>query len=174
MENLIEKFCVSQQLERMEKTASSLRIGTFFLYLLFGFLHEIVHHVSFKIESNIKYVPFTLKLFMQMCFGKYYPVISIEDSDENSNIDEIIFEPIFSKHSGWIFSLAFAIILSRFYGWRSSLPAFVVAFEAVSSDLFGIGIPSSMTSNSVLFCGNFGVILLNDDFSKKNLLDVRI
>ena len=158
----------------MEKTYFPLRIRTFFLYLLFGFLHEIVHHVSFMIESSKTYVPINLKLFMQMCFGKYYPILSMEASDENSNLDEIIFEPIFSKHSGWIFSLAFAIILSRFHGGRLALPAFVVAFEAVSSDLFGIGIPSSMTSNSVLFCGNFGVILLNDDFSKKILFDVRI
>lgn len=71
------------------------------------------------------------------------------------------------RHVGWIFSVSLAFVSWRVFG-RSSfvLAAFATAIEAIWSDLLllpVLGVLSLPTDCPYsLFCGNFGIILLND------------
>ena len=63
----------------------------------------------------------------------------------------------------------------------ATIAAVVTALEAVSTDLLGLGVPSSLgavassssSSSVTLLCGNFGVILINAAWAgKKEALDI--
>jgi hypothetical protein len=82
------------------------------------------------------------------------------------------------RHIGWFFSVLLAFGVAR-----TAIPtskevrfaSFVTALEALSTDLFSLNVPPILTKinssgsiSSILFCGNFGIILLHQAWLSDN------
>ena len=91
------------------------------------------------------------------------------------------------RHAGWILSLLMAILLFLLQQYQSSvrrstsikssassipyMAAAIVALEAISTDLFQLGVVNNLTT-SVFFCGNFGAILLHQNWNDSDTVFV--
>jgi hypothetical protein len=135
----------------------------------------------------------TLQAFLRAVLGRYcvlsHPTLD-QEQDESMRLVLNI-----ARHTGWIFSVLLALGMhamnlrsrrgphqpkkqpsesqSTFLMMISSITmetfvAYVVALEAISTDLFGLvpmsGLMKSAGATSIFFCGNFGIILLNSNW----------
>ena len=141
----------------------SLRVGGY--YLLFGALHELAHVVTYEclggggILERIGKVSDIISIGVGIVFGRCYSVDTTAASEISIQI---------TRHSGWLFSLCLAIALQlvqrnekKSSDNRTVSPAtiaHVVCLEALVTDLLG-WIPQR---HGAFFCGNFGLILLNN------------
>jgi hypothetical protein len=166
-------------------------------YSLFGLLHELVHLASFAlavkilcsddgpVSPTLNSPSFSLveviKILMRACFGRYSILPQLTTGQDEEIVVAVSF---ITRHAGWIFSLALALVLHvirQKYHWKISatacLAAYVTAVEAFSTDFLGL-VPrlGGLESSTVVFCGNFGIILLNTkwmtDDNGKTALDV--
>lgn len=160
-------------------------------YVLFGTVHELAHLASFILlsvsYSNQSFAEVFwhlgfgsagsgIKVLLRALLGRY----CILPTDGIDKYDDPTFLPAFiltaSRHVGWISSILIAIGLHFLHNRRGNgssarsstlatckLAAYATAIEALSTDLLGLvpHSPSSYAATTALFCGNFGVILLN-------------
>lgn len=76
------------------------------------------------------------------------------------------------RHAGWLASVLLAVAMSALSDNKAtpvSISAWITALEAITTDLMGL---FPVSSKGVLFCGNFGIILLNKQWDSKTALDV--
>jgi hypothetical protein len=161
----------------------------FFLafYLLFGLIHELAHiffarvllpsEELYQTSDEIVNSGGVIAVFARAFFGRYCFVSIPKD---NPVCRAIIL------HSGWVFTLLLAICLHVYHrhlvstissnrvcaSWVSiaSVAAYLTTLEGAITDLFGF-LPASWLSDGpsaegkmILYCGNFGVILLNSSW----------
>lgn len=168
-------------------------------YAVFGLLHELAHLASFvgatKIfcddatasltlitNSGVSLLKAVINALFRACFGRY-SILPALDSVQNEEVATSI--SFVTVHAGWIFSLALAIVLhicctklQMNIPIIACIAAYVTALEALGTDLLGF-VPRSLAgfdSSTIVFCGNFGIILLNHkwmtDDNGKTALDV--
>lgn len=145
-------------------------------YMAFGFVHEAAHWTTAlllggldaaKIKCSIAESPVQVLVLLAQClFGRQADMQDfmvekpLYDQTSNSYI----------RHAGWIVSclVAAAVHFACFaapsaHRLRSSswilVMAYAVALEALVTDLFQF-VPTPTTAG-ILYCGNFGLILLN-------------
>jgi hypothetical protein len=152
-----------------------------FWYIVFGALHEFSHclcaiWMGHTLVAHGEYGPFLFRLLL----GRH-TILSLSDTDSISveNVNLI-------RHTGWLFSVFVAIIVVTIFQRNSNakMAAIVTALESITSDLFrwnvlqGLYTPFdniSPSSSCVLFCGNFGIIILHHAWFEKrgmSILDV--
>jgi hypothetical protein len=135
-----------------------------------------------------------LQVFLRAVVGRCCVLShpTLDDQDESMRLAMHV-----ACHTGWIFSVLLALGMhamnlhsqrrpaarqpnkqfsenqSPFFFMISSITmetfvAYVVALEAISTDLFGLvpmsGLMKSAGATSILFCGNFGIILINSNW----------
>ena len=159
-------------------------------YLLFGTLHELSHVLvasSLGLINNasasVASVPSILMWLARLTFERRFRMFP-PANDVESSIALV-------RHAGWVFStiLAGGLIYHHQHQTRRRLSsatehpmvwaAVLTALEAVSTDLFGLGIipllgireRNADAGSHVLtfFCGNFGLILLNPAWNDTGL-----
>lgn len=152
----------------------------FACYVLAGALHEAAHIFSVVIlvdhrhrhhhdflASDSNWTTFLFQtLFLRQTVLSEHMVLS-ED------------QITVCRHVGWIFSLLLAIACCRWFQTKPTtrIAVTLTALEALSTDLFGMYFhESSSSNNTVFFCGNFGILLLHEAWSKadngKTALDI--
>jgi hypothetical protein len=157
-------------------------------YLFFGLIHEFAHiffarllfasddlvHINDEMINSGG----VISVLFKALFGRYC-IVSL--SADNSLRRAIVL------HSGWISTLTLGVCLHLYYrrlariatsnktayiSWMSiaAVAAYITALEGTITDLFGF-IPASWSSaipstegRMILYCGNFGVILLNSSW----------
>ena len=158
----------SPQKQRQRTTTIPLLIA----YVIFGALHEFAHLLTaswlLQDSTTIHHNEGgnILTLILQILLGR---CVNIPLHDKNKLTISII------RHSGWIFSTVIAIIAYALYK-RSILKSSIVpiaacitAVEGITTDLLGF-IPQHQQQWKgscdylTLFCGNFGVLLLNSSW----------
>ena len=141
-------------------------------YMTFGFLHEISHIVTARCVgygsvSSSKNISTWIGIFL----GRGCIIPGMESSSQ--------WEVDLVHHVGWMTSVLLAVmvyvinrklILPKKNEKTCSmdcitLAAFVTALEAICTDLLGFGSFNS-DSTTTFLCGNFGIILLNDSWTK--------
>jgi len=179
---------------------------TLLCYSLLGFLHEVAHAfaawylfgsaIFLPPAEDSSYYSNVILWLLRALLGRQFHLpagdllwssSNHEDEDSTLHVDAKIF---IIRHTGWLFSLIFAIGL-HYLCWAESKAAatkgrkeqhqqegmlvwtaYIVALEAVVTDLFQftpvIGTTSSATTTISFFCGNFGAILLNAAWAKDN------
>jgi len=161
---------------------------TILWYICFGVIHEMAHLTTYLALSNTSPIVSNdnmLKVLVRAAFGRYCAIPFPERQNDDTSV---IF---WVRHSGWVFSLALSICLHYFSigknkqtsvknSWIESgnlvFIAYVTTLEAISTDLFGMTSTNASTSTITLFCGNFGLILLNSQWISgdggKSALDI--
>lgn len=147
-------------------------------YLIFGALHELAH-ITVAIghglgEGLLQYdglIPFLFRLFV----GRHSIIPALE-------CDEQLAYQV--RHAGWIFSVAVALCLLLYSNKKDrKVAACITALEAITTDLLGWHVLQGFTTitftgsaSTLLFCGNFGIIVLHqvwfDKQQGKAALDV--
>jgi hypothetical protein len=133
-------------------------------YIFFGFLHEAMHIVTALVlgvswQDGILCDGFVPLLFRTVVWRQSAFFNLTED-----NVSRLFLV----RHAGWAFSVILALLIPRYFPhvrWAAAM----TAFEAVTTDLFQLEVylpgityrPFSSTDAYVLFCGNFGMILLH-------------
>ena len=172
-------------------------------HALFGAVHEASHLAAAwwmgRLEG-VETITGTANVVAKAMLGRHVVVVAADVSDDPIAFD---IDPV--RHAGWVASAVVAIAVAfascRYRdssqkrgprssaavepGWSMSsaatIAAVVTALEAVSTDLLGLGVPSSLgavassssSSSVTLLCGNFGVILINAAWAgKKEALDI--
>ena len=128
-------------------------------YILFGTLHELAHLTAASWLSSDETSAIGLLLgALKSSLGR----VSIIDQDATR------WEQSAIRYSGWIGSVVLAIMVHLLApnGARAArMAATVTALEAITTDLLGFTpvhlLHDHTASRLVLFCGNFGVLLLN-------------
>jgi len=121
-------------------------------YILFGALHELAHVLTAFLTNQTGGLlndGIGLFLFRTLLLRQ----CNLPEIREDFYGDLV-------RHSGWVASLLF-LYFSR-NSKNAQLAASLTALEAISTDLLGF-IPKF--PNGVLFCGNFGVIMLHKAWS---------
>jgi hypothetical protein len=123
-------------------------------YVAFGVLHETFHAFAAWSLNLDEGMPSTLNVFVQAALGRLVTIPALKHATD--------WEAAFVKHSAWFLSVALALVLTRLSEKWSFVrhAAIITAIEAMSTDLFGLGVARGAMA-STLFCGNFGVILLH-------------
>jgi hypothetical protein len=121
----------------------------FFLwYVSFGVLHEAFHYGAARLlDPHVSVEP---RIFvLQAIFGRFVHLPGLEGRHESV-----------VRNAGWILSvLSAALVFASSTTKACRTAAIITAFEALCSDLFGLGVVNA--TGSLFFCGNFGIILLN-------------
>ena len=161
------------------------RIVFFVFYLVFGLIHELAHVLVSHIIFSADDLRFTategvnsggvIAVLARALFGRY-SIVSLPTDNQLARF--------FILHSGWILTCTLALTLHWNYlrldgyskghavNWMSiaAVAAYITSLEGIVTDLFGF-IPAAALSNSqieegrlILYCGNFGVILLNSSW----------
>eukprot|EP00931_Biecheleriopsis_adriatica_P026260 TRINITY_DN15999_c0_g2_i2.p1 TRINITY_DN15999_c0_g2~~TRINITY_DN15999_c0_g2_i2.p1 ORF type:complete len:1401 (-),score=231.76 TRINITY_DN15999_c0_g2_i2:11-4213(-) len=127
------------------------------LYLCFGAAHEFAHVLAACVLGCCP----TLSR-QNLCAALFARRVQIPCAQK-------AWQACAVRHSGWIFSA----LCACWAMWKASdgklqLAAGVTAVEAVSSDLLGLSHPCMLQSPSMgwFFCGNFGLILINEAWKK--------
>lgn len=144
----------------MSKSSKEEKLWLLAWYLLFGALHELAHlctaaAMGFKdgIGGNSSIGDFLVRTFLLR--QSVIPALSSAD---------LLYSAIV-RHAGWMASVVLAlVILSSTKHQSICLAAVVTALEAISTDL--LGLLSTQAAPHVLFCGNFGVLLLHSAWTK--------
>jgi len=117
-------------------------------YILFGALHELVHVlVAFLTNQTGGLLNDGIGLFI-------FRTLLLRQCNLPEIRNDMYGDLV--RHSGWLISVLF-LYLSR-NSKNARLAATLTALEAISTDLLGF-VPKF--SNNILFCGNFGVIMLH-------------
>ena len=139
------------------------------VYIICGVLHESAHISIASLYYN-QSLEFGVSILLQAVFGRY-SVIQLSEKEHHDII----------RHAGWIFSVLLAIGCHLLHNYRRTtkndtskdvssilgniaMVAYIVAFEAIVTDLLQLTPMHTVTQNGssiVLFCGNFGILLLN-------------
>ena len=132
----------------------------FALYFVFGALHELVH---------LFVGVFWLSCHDAVRSSWYQVFVGRQTHFSDDDCDD---EPVL-RHSGWIFSLFLALFLRKLTSNSSTITwvATVVAIEALWTDLLRLPTLTAMSlpitdGVSTYFCGNFGIILVQDAWLK--------
>jgi uncharacterized membrane protein YtjA (UPF0391 family) len=143
----------------------------FFLlsYVLCGFLHELAHVVTAKSLGYQNESGCMLSYYWGILLGRVSFIPALESAND--------WEIAMVRHAGWLASflvfLLIWLVVNSTKKWniasRTCLvsAAAITLVEALMTDLFGFGGVASMSPSSskmVFFCGNFGVIMLNDSW----------
>jgi hypothetical protein len=141
-------------------------------YLVLGALHELAHVMSAR-ALGYSSATKSLSFWGGVLLGRVTVIPGMQDESTSD------WEIAVVRHSGWMASLLLLILILwgvKNMGWinkhySSTLvrAATVVCVEAMTTDLLGWGIGSSTNINNskaVFWCGNFGVIILNDAWVK--------
>ena len=111
-----------------------------------------------------------MSILLQAVFGRY-SIIQLSSEEHHDVI----------RHAGWIFSILLAIGCHLLHNYRRTtintsddykgssilgsitMVAYLVAFEAIVTDLFKLTPMHTVIQNDsiICFCGNFGILLLN-------------
>ena len=76
------------------------------------------------------------------------------------------------RHSGWVVSVALALALGGISSSLAVVAAFgYTAIEAVASDLLNLTAPHASASSELFYCGNFGLIML-DELHRRHVLPI--
>jgi hypothetical protein len=154
-------------------TIGSGRLAFIAFYILFGIIHELAHVFFARVlfaADDLTVVDDSINsggavpVLARALFGRY-SIVSLPIENEISRTVIL--------HSGWILTLILGSCLHwhfRRVGSRyvsiAAVAAYITTFEGVVTDLLGF-IPAAFSGESVnegqfiLYCGNFGVILLN-------------
>lgn len=144
-------------------------------YIIFGFIHELAHvffarlffaHDLNAVDGGINSGG-VVAVLARALFGRY----SIVSMPIDNELGRAII-----LHSGWILTCIMSLCLHWYYrrvvgsseSWVSiaAVAAYITSLEGIVTDLFGF-IPASwyhghaVEGNLILYCGNFGVILIN-------------
>eukprot|EP00984_Skeletonema_dohrnii_P018654 scaffold8755_cov83-Skeletonema_dohrnii-CCMP3373.AAC.1 len=141
-------------------------------YFIFGALHESAHLITASWllpasslstilnDNNNSIATLILRILLGRCIS-----IPIDNTSNNNAMTIALI-----THSGWIFSIAIAILCHALYKQRriSSvvlLAAYITALEGLTTDLFGF-VPQQQSNRGYMtfFCGNFGILLLNSSW----------
>ena len=174
-------------------------------HALFGAVHEASHLAVAWWTGRlvgVETIADTASVVAKAMLGRHV-VVAADVSDGRVAFD---IDPV--RHAGWVASAVVAIAVAFVYACRyrdssqkrgprsaaveprwsmssaATIAAMVTALEAVSTDLLGLGVPSSIAASGAnplgavaspvtLLCGNFGVILINAAWAgKKEALDI--
>lgn len=154
-------------------------------YHLFGLGHEMAHLLSAWLlglwtppeeGGAVSFLPVIFKAIL----GRAYDLSTSNGTGIGQlSSDDIHFAVI--RHAGWVASLTIALLVgfpqkSKHLGEKTSslmqISAWITFFEAFCSDFLGIGVVAGHPH--LLFCGNFGLILINSswidqDYGRKAL-----
>ena len=151
-----------------------------FYYVGFGVLHEAFHvlaaYALCRQDDSTFQIPSMPTFLRDALLGKYVELRAMGEEKEGM-----------VRHAGWILSLLMAILLFLLQQYQSSvrrstsikssassipyMAAAIVALEAISTDLFQLGVVNNLTT-SVFFCGNFGAILLHQNWNDSDTVFV--
>ena len=170
-------FTENASLSRMNhslvsNSARSKRVRSLLWYILFGFLHEFVHIIAallLGLSQGIWNDGFFLVTFRTV-MGRFCVVPALQGKIEPE--DE--WRASVVQHSGWIASTIFALAIWINIRTKQSYPkksevlfaACITAAEALTTDLLNLG--CTIPHSDVLYCGNFGLILLNNHWVAAN------
>ncbi len=145
-------------------------------YILFGALHELAHLLAaaaIVFLTTASLLPLDWKsLSASLLLRQTVVSVPLEASDHG-----------WIRHAGWIFSALLAVLacrITRRHSHHSSSSkmrtmAVLTALEALLTDLLGV-YATTTSSKCVFYCGNFGVLLLHDAWTKadqgKTALDI--
>ncbi len=131
-------------------------------YGLCGMLHEVAHVIA---ANSLGYATNDAKSLFGFLFGRAAVISSMRFASE--------YELNIVRHAGWISSLVLAVVacvVHRYLDKKCTEILFFTAVltlvEAIVTDGLGFGIADTMASRSAFFCGNFGIIMLNDAWVK--------
>lgn len=135
-------------------------------WFFFGLIHEVSHLLAASLlgslDDELHSVHSICVFLVKALFGRACS-IPLKDQDDHT---------LMIRHAGWITSVTIAFACLCFAGIKNKasssssnknnllLAATVTAFEALCTDLLGFGLVQGVGA-STLFCGNFGVIVLN-------------
>ena len=135
----------------------------FLWYFLFGILHETSHIFCWLGLAWWHGYDFTLLgaphvLAIEVILGRQCSLPSLHGGLDGS-----------VRHAGWISSCFFLIVLTILLRYKELnknilLVAFLTALEAITTDL--IGLNPAINLGTTYFCGNFGIIFLNEHWFK--------
>jgi hypothetical protein len=142
-------------------------------YLLFGLIHELAHVFFARLlfaADDLNVVDDSINsggvvpVLARALFGRY-SIVTLP-------IENVISRTVI-LHSGWILTLILGLCLHWYchrvgscYVSIAAVAAHITTLEGIVTDLLGF-IPAALSGESVnegqliLYCGNFGVILLN-------------
>ena len=158
----------------------------FGFYLFFGLVHELAHvlvsHIFFSADDLHFIATSTggvnsggvITVLARALFGRC-SIVSLPTENQ--------FARFIILHSGWILTCALGLALHWNYrrldrdpkglavNWMSiaAVAAYITSLEGIVTDLFGF-IPAALSNGQIeegrlmLYCGNFGVILLNSSW----------
>lgn len=166
-----KKWCGLWPAVDEESWSRSSKALFFSSYLFFGVLHELAHVATAR-SLGYQNESLSLSFFVGILLGRVSVIPSLEFASA--------WEIALVRHAGWLASfviLAFLFLADRLVAQSSRrrnkrgisrmfLGAAAVTFlEALSTDLIGFGVARSKASSKILFfCGNFGIIMLNDSW----------
>ena len=154
-------------------TNGSGRLAFLALYLFFGLIHELVHVIFARlllsaddliVEGGINSGG-VVAVLARALFGRY-SVVSLPIDNKIGRAAIL--------HSGWIFTWILGMCLHVYHHragqskiWVSvaTVAAYITTVEGIATDLLGF-VPAAWSQGTsegqlILYCGNFGVILLN-------------
>jgi hypothetical protein len=122
-------------------------------YFALGALHEVSHVLSAALTGRAG------GIFNDGIVSTLFRLLFLRQCNLPGLTDDLAGDVV--RHSGWIASVMFAYYLRD--NKNARLAASLVALEALSTDLLGL-VPT-ISSHKILFCGNFGIILLHKAWS---------
>jgi hypothetical protein len=138
-------------------------------YVLFGALHEVSHILAaIVVGASGGLLNEGVPAFLyNTLLGRCVVLPDLQDNDAEW----------FVRHAGWITSLVVACVVRRFYSNSNNskarhivLASTLTAVEALWTDFCGLPVLAGLHSSpyATLFCGNFGIILLHNNWLVEN------
>lgn len=133
-------------------------------YIVFGFLHEAMHIVTALLLG----VSWKDGILCDGLAPLLFRTVIMRQSAFFNLTEDNLSRLFLVRHAGWFFSVILSLLIPHCFP-HARWAAAITAVEAITTDLFqweaylpGITFHTfSSTNASVLFCGNFGMILLH-------------
>ena len=143
----------------MFKSSKDERLWLLAWYFLFGALHEAAHLGAAVVFG------FTDGILDNGIGNLFVRTLLLRQSIIPALSSATVLHSAIVRHAGWMASVGLALIILLSTNHQPArMAAIVTALEAISTDLFGLF--NTQVAPHVLFCGNFGVLLLHSAWTK--------